>query len=231
MPLYLIIEILAISIPLILSFDKKVHFYTLWKFLIPSILISAAFFIIADILFVKLGVWGFNPRYLVGINILNLPLEEWLFFILIPYSSLFIHYVFLSYFPSKTLSKTLVRLISGFAILILLISIAINYEKLYTLVYSILIILILSASLFDKTNVLNTFFITFLIVLIPFFMVNAVLTGTLIDEPVVWYNNSEIIGIRILTVPIEDIGYAFSLILMNLLFTENFRKLSDRGRK
>ena len=224
MPLYLTIEIFTIAIPLLLSFEKKVRFYKMWKSLFISVLISAAFFIAADILFVKLGVWGFNPKYLVGIYLLNLPLEEWLFFILIPYSCLFIHYVLIIYFPNTSLSFGAVKIISALIIFILLLTGGLNTGKLYTLIYSVLIILILLIALVSKIKVLNTFFLSFLVILLPFFIVNAILTGTFIDGEVVWYNNSEILGIRLLTVPVEDIGYAFSLILVNLLLMENFRK-------
>jgi lycopene cyclase domain-containing protein len=224
MPLYLIVEIITISIPLLLSFDKKVSFYRMWKSLFFSTIISAAFFIIADIVFVKSGVWGFNPKYLVGIYFLNLPLEEWLFFILIPYSCLFIHYVFIAYFPNTSFGTGAVKIISAVIIFILLLTGGLNTDKLYTLIYSALIIIILLAALISKVKVLNTFFLSFLIMLVPFFIVNAILTGTFIEGEVVWYNNSEILGVRLLTVPVEDIGYAFSLILMNLLLMENFRR-------
>jgi lycopene cyclase domain-containing protein len=90
-------------------------------------------------------------------------------------------------------------------------------------VNSVLLILLLSTALLDVPQILNRYFISFLIILVPFFIVDAILTGTFIEEEVVWYNNSEIIGIRLLTVPVEDIGYAFSLILLNLLLTEKFR--------
>jgi lycopene cyclase domain-containing protein len=60
--------------------------------------------------------------------------------------------------------------------------------------------------------------------LIPFFIVNGILTGTGIENEVVWYNNDENLGIRMLTIPIEDSVFAFSLILLNLLL---FKKLKQ----
>jgi len=110
-------------------------------------------------------------------------------------------------------------------ILVLLLVIIFNHEKTYTLFNFGLLILALIAALFDKTRLLNRYFISFLIILIPFFMVNTLLTGTFIPGEVVWYNNSEILGIRLLTVPIEDIGYTFSLILLNLLMINRIQKI------
>jgi lycopene cyclase domain-containing protein len=99
-----------------------------------------------------------------------------------------------------------------------------NLEKAYTTYIFSLLILVLSLSFFDKTNVINSFYFTFLVILVPFIAVNAILTGSFIDEPVVWYNNYENIGIRFLTIPVEDFGYAFSLILFNLLLRNKLKK-------
>jgi lycopene cyclase domain-containing protein len=57
----------------------------------------------------------------------------------------------------------------------------------------------------------------YLILLIPFLIVNGILTGTGLEEPVVRYNHSETLGIRLLTIPVEDIFYGFELLLLNLL--------------
>jgi lycopene cyclase domain-containing protein len=55
-------------------------------------------------------------------------------------------------------------------------------------------------------------------------MVNGILTGSFIDEPVVLYNNDENLGIRLGTIPIEDIGYAFTMILMSLVMITKIEK-------
>lgn len=101
--------------------------------------------------------------------------------------------------------------------LVLLPTIFIHYDKLYTAINYTVLVLLLTYTVFKVPAVLNTFFITFLIILIPFALVNGILTGTFIDEPVVMYNNAENLGIRLGTIPIEDAGYAFSMLLMSLV--------------
>ena len=77
-------------------------------------------------------------------------------------------------------------------------------------------------------QLLQHFFLTFLVMLIPFFIVNGVLTGSWIDNQVVWYNDAENLGIRMGTIPVEDSIYAYSMILMNLYY---FEYLCSRFKK
>ena len=225
MSLYLFLLILSFFFPFVLSFDRKVQFYRTWGSLFPSIFIIGAVYIAADILFVKMGIWGFNPVYHSQIVIKGLPIEEWLFFLVIPYSSIFIHYVFISYYPQIILSDTVVKILTTSLIVIILVIIVLNFDKAYTLFNFTMLLIALLLATVDKSKLLNSYFISFIIILIPFFMVNGILTGTLINKEVVWYNNTEIIGFRLLTVPIEDIGYAFSLILLNLLLINRFQRI------
>jgi len=231
MSLYTALLFFSILIPFILSFDKKVSFYRVWRSLLPSSIIVGAIYIAFDILFVKKGIWGFSPEYHSGIIILGIPVEEWLFFVLIPYSCVFIHYVFISYWPELKLNLRFVKIFSPVLILILLIIILFNFDKAYTLFNFSLLILALLWAMNGKPDILSRYYLSFLIILIPFFIVNSILTGTFIKGEAVWYNNSENLGIRLGTVPVEDIGYAFSLILLNLLFISEFQKYFFRRNK
>jgi len=231
MSLYLIIELCALAVPLILSFDKKVAYYKHWKYLFPAMLISAVFFIATDIWFTDLGVWGFNPRYHSSLLLGGLPVEEILFFFIIPYCSIFIHYVFIAYFPYATLGDKATRIISILIIMTLALITITNISRAYTAFYSIYLMLLMAVTLFTGSSVLRRFFLSFLIILIPFFAVNGILTGSFIEEEVVWYNSMEIIGVRIFTVPVEDTIYAFSMILSTLLLMDIFEKYFSSKKK
>ncbi len=223
MSLYLILNIASLSIPLIYSFEKKMRFIKWWKEVFLAITITAILFLVWDIIFTKNGVWGFNPTYLSGIDIINLPLEEWLFFFCIPYASIFIHYAFKHFFSNKSLSRPISNIITVLLILILVPVIFLNTDKDYTFYNYLLLLVVLTYSLLAREKELPTFYITFLIILIPFFIVNGILTGSFIDDQVVWYNNTENLGIRLGTIPIEDIGYAFSMLFISIILIEKFK--------
>ena len=79
--LYLFLNLGSIIIPFIFSFHPKIKFYSKWKSLLIGIIVMMSIFIPWDILFTNHRIWGFNEKYTTGYKILNLPIEEWLFFI------------------------------------------------------------------------------------------------------------------------------------------------------
>ena len=223
--LYSIILIVSITVPMSLSFDKKLQFHKQWKYLFPAIIIVAPVYIIFDIYFTKVGTWGFNHAYHSNILICNLPLEEWLFFIVIPYASIFLHDSFVLYYPHIKVPNKVSFILGVFLALSLAVLSVLHLTKTYTNYIFITAIVALIFSFFDKAKVINHFYITYLIILIPFFASNAILTGTFIENEVVWYNHLENLGIRVLTIPIEDFVYGFSLILFVLLIREKLKSL------
>ena len=223
--LYLFLNIASFFVPFLYSFEKKMNFIALWKAVFFAISIVAIPFIIWDIIFTSKGVWGFNATYHIDFNLLGLPIEEILFFVCIPYASIFTHYALIHFFGKVSLPPKVVRLISTVLLLVIGGCLVFAYPKMYTTVnFSFFIILILY-SLLAKDEILNRFYLTFLIILIPFFIVNGLLTGSFIEDEVVWYNNAENLGIRLGTIPVEDIIYAFNLLYPSLILIEKFKPI------
>jgi lycopene cyclase domain-containing protein len=220
--LYLLINIGCIIVPFIASFYLKHPFYKEWRYFVPANLTIAFLFLVWDHFFTKMGVWGFNPDYLTGIYISNLPLEEVLFFIAIPYASVFTYFA-VKYLIKKNPMSKYHRYLSIVLSVILISTGLFFYDKWYTFVNLTLSgIIILTAFVMKKD--MSYIYLGFIFV-IPFFLLsNGILTGTFLDAPIVWYNNAENLGYRILTIPVEDTFYGFSLISLNILFYEYLKR-------
>ena len=220
--LYLWLNLGSFIVPFLFSFHPRLQFYKKWKSLAKAILIMMAVFIPWDILFTQNGFWGFNEAYTSGYSFLDLPIEEWLFFICIPYACLFTHYSILTLFPKLSISKIAVEIIYVTLISILIVTLWYYYDRWYTLVNFLYGIIVLGLTYNYRRQLLQTFFLTYLVILIPFFIVNGVLTGTGIEDQVVWYNNAENLGLRMLTIPVEDVIYNLGMLLTVFVLTEWF---------
>lgn len=223
---YLLINFFTILVPLIFSFHPKLNFYKTWYAFFPAVLLAGLLFIAGDIYFTHMGVWGFNEQYLTGIAVFNLPLEEILFFFCIPYACVFTFHC-LDQFFERSLSKPMEeKFTMGFIFLLLVVAVW-NFRHIYTWTTFLgLALLLMVSSFIFRTRWLGKFYIIYVVLLLPFFIVNGLLTGTGLEEPVVWYNETEFMGIRILTIPLEDVFYGMALILLNLLI---YKKLLSRN--
>ena len=220
--LYLMVNLGAISVPFIYSFHPKLKFNLKWKSFWLANLITITPFIAWDVWFTDMGIWGFNPVYLSGLYLFNLPLEEVLFFICIPYACVFTWHCF-SVLRWKEKYFNNLNFLSYFLFALSIIIAIIFNKQLYTFYTALSLALLLGFLLVRKIKWLGSFFLTYLVLLIPFTVVNGILTGTGIENEIVWYNNDHNFSIRYLTIPIEDIFYGMVLILLNVSLFEYFK--------
>lgn len=196
------------------------YFIQYWKAFFTAILVVGLFFIAWDIYFTQTEVWGFNDEYLIGFRIFGMPLEEYLFFLLIPYASVFIHYS-LAYFVPKTVLPQRISKVITYILFAVSLSVALsNTDKIYTLCSFGLFALLMLGQIIFKWKDVNRFYISFIIIYIPFYFVNNALTGNYSDNPVVFYDDTENLGIRVGTMPLEDSFYCFTLLYSIVLFFE-----------
>lgn len=225
---YFIILAASLFGPLVLSFDNKVAFYKNWKFLFPAMIFPAAFYILWDMYFTHKHVWCFNAEYVTGIKIVNLPIEEILFFFVVPYCCLFIYDCLKAYFPDWRKRKAADVFLKILALLLLVTGFIFSdrYYTSWTFLFAgVFILLIYLLRRFFKSFDAFSFLVAYGICLIPFLIVNGFLTAI----PVVLYNDAENLGIRIYSIPFEDAFYGMLLILMNVVIYEklkSFRKIS-----
>lgn len=216
--LYLLINFFTILVPFLFSFHPKIQFYKAWKAFFPAVLITGLLFIVWDVLFTKWGVWGFNERYVTGIYLFRLPLEEILFFFCIPYACVFTYFCLNKFYNLNWNARTesiVILILSAFLLIIGVIFLDRIYTSV-TFISTALIILVIK--FIAKKSWLGKAITVYGVLLIPFFIVNGILTGTGIEDQVVWYDNRENLGIRLFTIPIEDMIYGFELFILNLTF-------------
>jgi lycopene cyclase domain-containing protein len=221
--LYLLVLFFSLIVPFAFSFHPKLNFHHQFKAAFLSIVSVAFPFVLWDMYFTASSVWSFNQHYLIGIFIYNLPLEEVLFFICIPFCCLFTYH---SLNRMKKANKHIgpaapISIVLG---VIFLLTGLMYVQKSYTLwSFSIagLSLIILGIK---RPPFISNFWITYFVLLLPFLIVNGILTGTGLENPVVSYNDMENLVLRFLTIPLEDFAYGMALILCNIALFETFKK-------
>lgn len=230
--LYLILNAFTISVPFIRSFEQRVAYYKSFGSLFKAMSIVSTFFILWDVYFTEIGVWGFNPLYLSGWEMFGLPLGEYLFFITVPYSCIFIYKCLEYFFPKGILSEGSAKSVSV-VLLVMTTSLAVYgivLGKWYTASTFVLLTVTIAYVQFAARPVwLPRFYESYSIAIVPFFIKNGILTGSFLKEQVVWYNDAHNIGIRLGTIPFEDVFYGMLLILGILFFYEKF-EAARKGR-
>lgn len=225
---YLLLDIGTVLFPMLLSFDKNVQYYKKWKYVFLASLIISVPFIIWDVFFTGLGVWGFNSEFLTEIQLSNLPIEEIIFFFVVPFACIFIYECCKFYFREVSF-----RHLNNFLVMALIVlnGIVLYYGRfgLYTMFSTISFFLSLMFWMMNKT--LKYIGVSFFLSMIPFLLMNGVLTGGITENPIVWYYNMENSGLRLYTIPFEDILYSFSLIVSNIIVFELLQdKLFKKNR-
>jgi len=221
---YLLINFFTVLFPVVLSFDKRVQFYKSWKFIWPGMLITGIVFLFWDVLFTLNGVWSFNDDRIIGIKFFQLPLEEVLFFLTVPFACLFI-YACLNYYIKWQPSDKWTRIITNLLIVLSAAFIVLCFDRLYTMVtFGLLLPLLFIIQYVFKVKWLGRLYLMYVVALIPFYIVNGLLTYM----PVVLYNNIENMAIRIGTIPVEDHFYCMAMLLMNVSFFEYFKARENK---
>lgn len=217
---YLLINFLTILFPVCLSFDRRVAFYKSWKYLLPAMLLTGVIFLFWDVLFTVRQVWSFNPNYITGITLFRLPVEEVLFFLTVPFACIFI-YACLNYYVKWQPPKLAAALLSGLLMGLSVVLLILYHDRIYTLVtFALLLVILIYLQLLAKAPWLGRFYMAYLVSLIPFYIVNGILTAI----PIVMYNNRENMAIRVGTIPFEDHFYSLALLLMNAALFEYFKR-------
>lgn len=215
---YLLINFFTVIICFLASFDRRIQFNQFFgKFLLSSTIVAVPF-IIWDIVFTAKGVWWFDLDYTLGLKIAGLPIEEWLFFYCIPFACVFTYYC-LDQFFDLDWANAFNNLIVFTAVIVLSVVGLLYTHKIYTLLTVIVTLLTLCYLHFiAKKEWIGKASFVYLVLMPGFFAVNGILTGSFIHSPIVNYNPDDFLGIRMITIPVEDAVYGYSQFLLNIYF-------------
>ena len=220
---YLLINLVVFLPVFLLSFDQKVGFWKKRRAAFAAIGAVAIPFLVWDVWFTAAKYWGFNTSYLGGLSIYNLPLEEILFFLTVPDASLFVFQVVQDYFPNEKIEK-IGRPFIVVVGLVIFVGLLFGKGRMYPTLTGGLLFPSLLFAFWKNPRWLGHFALAWILLIIPFLLINGILTGSLIEKEVVWYHADHIIGFRIFTIPIEDLFYGMLLIFWNCFLFEEFKK-------
>jgi lycopene cyclase domain-containing protein len=205
--------ITAIAASLLMPFVVKIQFWSRWKQLLFGLGAVSAPFILWDITATYQKHWYFNPEYTQSQRLLGLPVEEILFFIVVPLACMVVWAFIQTKRNQRVLSDGTARNIMINAAL-LFVAVGVIAPGAYTRV--VLLAGAISCILLSKHTGLITgkrFWVFQLVVLGLFLVFNTILT----QLPIITYNPDAIVGFKLGAIPIEDVLYNFALINLFLL--------------
>jgi len=211
----------SFAYPLARSFEARVRFVSWWPALGVGLVANALYFIPTDIWFTAAGIWSFSDTYTLGPRLGGLPIEEWLFFLIIPYCCVFIYacikrLLHIPYHRGWWWFGWFLVIVAGAMALF-------NLDKAYTSIKCGSAAVFLAVYLlFTPRGDVQNFLLAYVLSEVPFLLVNGVLTFL----PVVSYNDNENLGIRMshllgipfFNIPIEDNFYSLMMLTLTLFF-------------
>ncbi len=217
---YLLFNLVIIVGPVVSQFSRQIRHVSHWRLKLLVIGIVMIPYIIWDAI-VAGSHWWFNEAYTVDFRVLGLPIGEWLFFLTVPFGCLLV-WETLPQADSWLVQLKFLRYIRPVLYAALPLGVWIfRTGKQYTGLVLICFGLVGLADMLLNLNLLLQPK-TYLYLGIVSGLI-LVFNGYLTARPVVLYGEAYQSGYRILTIPIEDFGYGFTLMLFNAMLYEKLK--------
>ncbi|KYK32900.1 MAG: hypothetical protein AYK22_06865 [Thermoplasmatales archaeon SG8-52-3] len=223
---YIILDILIILFPLLFTFKWKFKYYKFFKPLAASIFIVGLSYILWDILVTARGDWWFEEKFLIGIEIFGLPIEEILFFIIVPFACIFIYENLVYFIKDKKVPFNKWFYLTFAAIFIIVGIIFRNQDYTILSMFSCALFFILASTIYPELLKSRNYWFYIILSFIPFIIFNYFLTSLI----VVGYNPDAIWGGfgawngRFVTIPFEDFFYNYSMLSFYLMVYLYFKE-------
>ncbi len=210
---YLFTDVLLVFI-LIITVTKDKSILKNWILTLPGMIFTSIILAMMDNRFLENGIISINDAYILGVTVWNIPIEQWLYYFLLSISSVFIFKTVKLNIDNKKPNIYL-----SISLILLLVAGIMTYVfRAHIYFFFILFLLTIYWAYIIFRNKfkhsLKAFFISFLVLLLPFLIFQGILTAL----PVVTYYNAHIIGYNIFSIPIESIFLLFLVLLINNTF-------------
>jgi lycopene cyclase domain-containing protein len=208
---YLIFNAIIMAGPIVFAFDQRVRYVRYW----PKALLATATILPVYIVWDSLVTgkhWWFNPSYTTDVRIAGLPPGEWLFFITVPFACLFIWQILITLYNRGQWQIPFKKIYRVFFLAVPVALLFLFTGKIYTgLVFSAIALAVLLDWMTGSRILAYKHALVYFGILAGLILV---FNGYLTARPVVLYGESFQLGIRIITIPVEDFLYGLSHILM-----------------
>ena len=217
---YLLFNLVVIIGPVASQLSRQIRQVSRWRLKLLVSGIAMIPYVIWDAL-VAGSHWWFNEAYTLNFRLLGLPIEEWLFFITVPFGCLLVWETLpqTDSWLARSRSLRYVRtvLYAALPIGVWVFSAGKQYTGLVLFCFGLVGLLdtLLGVDLLLRPK-------TYLYLAIVCGLI-LVFNGYLTGRPVVLYGEAYQIGFRVLTIPLEDFGYGLTLMLFNTMLYEKFR--------
>ena len=217
---YLLFNLVVIAGPLVSQFSRQIRDISHWRLKLLTNGIVMIPYIVWDAI-VTGSHWSFNEAYTLDFRWVGLPIGEWLFFVTVPFGCLLVWETLPQadgwLMRLKSLRYVRAVLYAALPVGVLIFSTGRQYTG---LVLFCLGLVGLADALLNVNLLLQPK--TYLYLGIVSGLILA-FNGYLTARPVVLYGEAYQIGYRILTIPLEDFGYGFTLMLFNAMLYERLR--------
>lgn len=206
------ILVIILLIPVYFIFSGKTGYIKNFRYVLPAIFVSAFLFLLWDIKFTDVGIWSYKEKFTLGVFHKGLPLEQWLFYFIVPFSALFVYEFLKERRPNLDYNNvfTAVSLI----LLIVFAIVAYKYRlRFYTFFCFLFAVVYFAYVIFRRQfkGHLTHFFFSYFVMLVPYLILSGFLTWSTAVE----YHQEQVLNVWIMMVPIENLVYLFLLLIIN----------------
>jgi len=221
---YILIDLGLLLFSGLLFSLKDLNFAKNSKFLILSVLINVFVFSVPTEFLTQLKVIVFNPPYLTGLTLWELPSEELLLYFLLPGAGLAIYSFLNARYPDNKPEKYSLA-VSNIMLGVCIAMLYFGHQKLYTVfTFALLMAFLVFIEYVGKIRFMYRFYRAYLVSLIPFYIVYGVLTSV----PVVQYNSAETLNFNLFHIPFESHFYFMAMLLLSVYLFELFKSRAAR---